>query len=121
MRNNNFKTFAHLLLPHPPFIIIQGTFDTRKEAAKAFDVAAIQAGRPSSKLNFPPDQEMSTCITKKKINSHEHATFGRQVVDQKKKKKKNKVDQKIKTVNYVCRYCDLTFRYAKNYAAHKCW
>jgi len=29
-----------------------GTFDTPKEAAKAYDRAAIQAGRPTSKLNF---------------------------------------------------------------------
>ena len=29
-----------------------GTFDTPKEAAEAFDRAAIQAGRPTSKLNF---------------------------------------------------------------------
>ena len=30
----------------------QGTFDTAKKAAKAYDRAAIQAGRPTSKLNF---------------------------------------------------------------------
>ena len=29
-----------------------GTFDTSKEAAEAYDLAAIQAGRPTSKLNF---------------------------------------------------------------------
>jgi hypothetical protein len=29
-----------------------GTFDTPKEAAQAYDCAAIQAGRPTSKLNF---------------------------------------------------------------------
>ena len=29
-----------------------GTFDTPKEAARAYDHAAIQAGRPISKLNF---------------------------------------------------------------------
>ena len=29
-----------------------GTFDTSKEAAIAYDRAAIQAGRPTSKLNF---------------------------------------------------------------------
>ena len=29
-----------------------GTFDTPKEAAQAYDLAAIQAGRPISKLNF---------------------------------------------------------------------
>ena len=29
-----------------------GTFDTPKEAAQAYDRAAIQAGRPTSKLNF---------------------------------------------------------------------
>lgn len=30
-----------------------GTFDTPKEAAEVYDRAAIQAGRPISKLNFP--------------------------------------------------------------------
>ena len=29
-----------------------GTFDTPKEAAQAYDCAAIQAGHPTSKLNF---------------------------------------------------------------------
>ena len=29
-----------------------GTYDTPKEAAQAYDRAAIQAGRPTSKLNF---------------------------------------------------------------------
>ena len=30
-----------------------GTFDSAKEAAHAFDHAAVQAGRPKSNLNFP--------------------------------------------------------------------
>ena len=29
-----------------------GTYDTAKEAAEVYDLAAIQAGRPTSKLNF---------------------------------------------------------------------
>ena len=42
-----------------------GTFDTAKEAAQAYDRAAIQAGRPTSKLNFL-DQVPKTYIPKKK-------------------------------------------------------
>ena len=34
-----------------------GTFDTAREAAKAWDRAAIKGGRPTSKLNFPNVKE----------------------------------------------------------------
>ena len=30
-----------------------GTYDTAKQAAKSYDAAAIEAGKPLSKLNFP--------------------------------------------------------------------
>jgi hypothetical protein len=33
-----------------------GTYNTAKQAAKAYDAAAIELGRPLSKLNFPKKQ-----------------------------------------------------------------
>ena len=46
-----------------------GTFDTSKEAAQAYDLASIQAGRPTSKLNFL-DQVPKIYIPKKKLKSN---------------------------------------------------
>ena len=45
-----------------------GTFDTPKEAAQAFDHAAIQAGRRPSKLNFL-DQVSKIYKPKKKVQA----------------------------------------------------
>jgi len=46
-----------------------GTFDTPKEAAEAFDRAAIQAGRPTSKLNFLDQVPKIYKPKKKKLQS----------------------------------------------------
>ena len=46
-----------------------GTFDTPKEAAQAYDRAAIQAGRPTSKLNFLDQVPKNYKPTKKKLRS----------------------------------------------------
>ena len=46
-----------------------GTFDTPKEAAKAYDRAAIQAGRPTSKLNFLDQVPKNYKPKKKKLKS----------------------------------------------------
>ena len=46
-----------------------GTFDTPKEAAQAFDRAAIQAGRPTSKLNFLDQVPKNYKPKKKKLRS----------------------------------------------------
>ena len=46
-----------------------GKFDTRKEAARAYDLAAIQAGRPTSKLNFLDQVPKIYKPKKKKISS----------------------------------------------------
>ena len=54
-----------------------GMFDTTKEAAIAYDLAAIQAKRPTSDLNFPD------MIAKKKTKKKKKASI-------KKKKKDNK-------------------------------
>ena len=44
-----------------------GTFDTAKEAARAFDNAAIQAGRPKTLLNFPESNASRKGRTKKEL------------------------------------------------------
>ena len=46
-----------------------GTFDTPKEAAQAYDLAAIQAGRPISKLNFLDQVPKNYKPKKKKLSS----------------------------------------------------
>ena len=47
-----------------------GTFDTSKEAAQAYDHAAIQAGHPTSKLNFLDQVPKNYEPKKKKLQSH---------------------------------------------------
>ena len=47
-----------------------GTFDTRKEAAEAYDLAAIDAGRPTSKLNFPDKVPKGYVPKRKKLRSN---------------------------------------------------
>ena len=56
-------------------------FDTPKEAAQAYDRAAIQAGRPTSKLNFL-DQVPKNYKPKKKKLSSGNTTGFRGVVKQ---------------------------------------
>ena len=46
-----------------------GMFDTPKEAAQAYDQAAIQAGRPTSKLNFLDQVPKNYKPKKKKLKS----------------------------------------------------
>ena len=46
-----------------------GTFDTRKKAARAYDRAAMQAGRPPTKLNYQDKVPMSYKPKKKKLKS----------------------------------------------------
>ena len=43
-----------------------GTFKTPKEAAEAYDRAAMKAGRPTSKLNFPNHVQAKNYKPKKK-------------------------------------------------------
>ena len=46
-----------------------GTFDTAKQAARAFDRAAMQAGRPPTKLNYQDKVPMDYKPKKKKLSS----------------------------------------------------
>ena len=52
-----------------------GMFDTPKEAAKAYDRAAIQAGRPTSKLNFLDQVPKNYKPMKKKLLSNNTTGF----------------------------------------------
>ena len=47
-----------------------GTFDTPKEAAEAYDYAAIQTGHPTSNLNFLDQVPKNYKPKKKKLQSH---------------------------------------------------
>ena len=46
-----------------------GTFDTAKQAARAYDRAAMQAGRPPTKLNYQDKVPMDYKAKKKKLRS----------------------------------------------------
>ena len=46
-----------------------GTFDTAKKAARAYDRAAMQAGRPPTKLNYQDKVPMDYKPKKKKLSS----------------------------------------------------
>ena len=46
-----------------------GTFDTAKQAARAYDRAAMQAGRPPTKLNYQDKVPMDYKAKKKKLDS----------------------------------------------------
>ena len=52
-----------------------GTFDTPKEAAQAYDCAAIQAGHPTSKLNFLDQVPKIYKSKKKKLASNNTTGF----------------------------------------------
>ena len=52
-----------------------GMFDTPKEAAQAYDRAAIRAGRPTSKLNFLDQVPKSYKVKKKKLGPQNTTGF----------------------------------------------
>jgi hypothetical protein len=65
-----------------------GMFDTSKEAAIAFDLAAIQTGRPISDLNFPNMKHVGVLLNKKK-NEKKKKVMHIQMTRMTKNKKKN--------------------------------
>ena len=47
-----------------------GTYDTAKQAVKAYDAAAIELGTPLSKLNFPKKVSPKYTVTQKDLPSY---------------------------------------------------
>ena len=58
-----------------------GTFDTPKEAAQAYDLAAIQAGCSTSKLNFLDQVPKDYKPKKKKLSSRNTTGFTGVIID----------------------------------------
>ena len=51
VRGKRYQAYIYMYYGKKKDII--GTYDTAKQAAKAYDAAAIELGKPLSKLNFP--------------------------------------------------------------------
>ena len=68
MKKNRKRFLARINIDDKDQVL--GTFDTSKEAAEEYDRAAIDAGRPTSKLNFPGEVPKGYVPKKKKLKSN---------------------------------------------------
>ena len=77
-----------------------GTFDTAKEAARVYDHAAMQAGRPPTKLNFQDKVPMNYKPKMKKLRSDNTIGYRGVVKQRNGFQAKIKISGKTKSIGY---------------------
>ena len=88
-----------------------GTFDTPTQAAKAYDRVAIQAGRPTTKLNFPGRAPKNYQPMKKKLRSDNKIGFRGVHKDKNRFQAQIRIDGKIQHIGNFCTTKDAAVAY----------